>query len=85
MAVLGTGRDQARLDDLAARIGAPERVATLSVDLTADVVAGYDVVLVSTDHDAVDYRLIADNAKLVVDTRNVFARQGLSNDRVVKA
>ena len=36
MAVLGTGRDEARLADLAARVGDPERVATLAVDLTAD-------------------------------------------------
>jgi NAD(P)-dependent dehydrogenase (short-subunit alcohol dehydrogenase family) len=36
MAVLGTGRDEARLADLGAAIGDPERVATLAVDLTAD-------------------------------------------------
>lgn len=36
IAVLGTGRDEARLADLASAIGAPERVATLAVDLTAD-------------------------------------------------
>jgi NAD(P)-dependent dehydrogenase (short-subunit alcohol dehydrogenase family) len=36
MAVLGTGRDAARLGELAARLGDPDRVATLAVDLTAD-------------------------------------------------
>jgi NAD(P)-dependent dehydrogenase (short-subunit alcohol dehydrogenase family) len=36
MAVVGVGRDQQRLDALAAEIGAPERTAVLSVDLTAD-------------------------------------------------
>jgi NAD(P)-dependent dehydrogenase (short-subunit alcohol dehydrogenase family) len=36
IAVLGTGRDETRLAELAARIGDPDRVATLSVDLTAD-------------------------------------------------
>ncbi|UNB51071.1 SDR family NAD(P)-dependent oxidoreductase [Mycolicibacterium sp. YH-1] len=36
IAVLGTGRDEARLADLASAIGDPERVATLAVDLTAD-------------------------------------------------
>jgi NAD(P)-dependent dehydrogenase (short-subunit alcohol dehydrogenase family) len=36
IAVLGTGRDEGRLADLASAIGAPERVATLAVDLTAD-------------------------------------------------
>jgi NAD(P)-dependent dehydrogenase (short-subunit alcohol dehydrogenase family) len=36
MAVLGTGRDEARLAELAAAINEPDRVATLAVDLTAD-------------------------------------------------
>ncbi|MEB3062522.1 SDR family NAD(P)-dependent oxidoreductase [[Mycobacterium] zoologicum] len=36
MAVLGTGRDEQRLADLAAAVGDPDRVATLAVDLTAD-------------------------------------------------
>lgn len=36
MAVLGTGRDEARLADLASAIGDPDRIATVAVDLTAD-------------------------------------------------
>jgi NAD(P)-dependent dehydrogenase (short-subunit alcohol dehydrogenase family) len=36
MAVLGTGRDEARLAELEEAIGDPDRVATLAVDLTAD-------------------------------------------------
>jgi meso-butanediol dehydrogenase / (S,S)-butanediol dehydrogenase / diacetyl reductase len=36
MAVLGTGRDAGRLSDLEKAIGDGDRVATLSVDLTAD-------------------------------------------------
>ncbi|MDT5111045.1 MAG: hypothetical protein QOE20_2935 [Mycobacterium sp.] len=36
MAVLGTGRDESRLAELAAQVGDPDRVATLAVDLTAD-------------------------------------------------
>lgn len=48
-------------------------------------IAAYDAVLVSTDHDDVDYSAIARNAKLIVDSRNVFARLGLPMDRVVKA
>ena len=56
-----------------------------STALDAKTLAAYDAVLVSTDHDGVDYALIAAHAPLIVDTRNVFARLGLSNDRVVKA
>ena len=36
MSVLGTGRDETRLADLAAAVGDPDRVATLAVDLTSD-------------------------------------------------
>jgi NAD(P)-dependent dehydrogenase (short-subunit alcohol dehydrogenase family) len=36
MAVLGTGREQKKLDELTSAIGVPERVATVAVDLTAD-------------------------------------------------
>jgi UDP-N-acetyl-D-glucosamine dehydrogenase len=56
-----------------------------SLPLTAAMVKSYDAVLVSTDHDAVDYGLISANAPLIVDTRNVFARLGLPAHNVVKA
>jgi NAD(P)-dependent dehydrogenase (short-subunit alcohol dehydrogenase family) len=36
MAVLGTGRDAAKLEDLAKAIGDPDRVTTLAIDLTAE-------------------------------------------------
>ncbi|MDP3491530.1 MAG: nucleotide sugar dehydrogenase [Hyphomonadaceae bacterium] len=63
----------------------PGLAGRTTVALTAETIASYDAVLVATDHDAVDYGLIAANAKLIVDTRNVFARLGLPADRVVKA
>ena len=56
-----------------------------SVALDPDMLALYDAVLVSTDHDAVDYGLIAEHARLIVDTRNVFERRGIKSTRVVKA
>ncbi len=56
-----------------------------SVDLTPDAVASFDVVLVITDHDAVDYENLAENARLIVDTRNVFARKGVFAEKLVKA
>lgn len=56
-----------------------------STPLTAQAIADYDAVLISTDHDAVDYAMLQANARLVVDTRNVFARLGLPMVRVVKA
>ena len=56
-----------------------------STELTAETIAGYNVVLVSTDHDAIDYQLVANNAKLIVDTRNAFAKRGLEAEHIVKA
>ena len=45
----------------------------LSVDLTPDTLSGADLVLLATHHQAVDYPLIAQNAALVVDSRNALA------------
>jgi UDP-N-acetyl-D-glucosamine dehydrogenase len=56
-----------------------------SVALTASAVAAYDCILIATDHDGVDYGLVVENAKLVIDTRNACARHGLVSDTVVKA
>ena len=56
-----------------------------SVELTADAIARHDLVMVVTDHRDVDYPLVADHAKLVVDTRNIFARLGIDGVQVEKA
>ncbi|MEZ0167172.1 nucleotide sugar dehydrogenase [Microvirga sp. TS319] len=55
-----------------------------SIALTPGAVSAHDAVLIATDHDGVDYHLVADHARLVIDTRNVFAKAGIVNDRVVK-
>ncbi|MET0528351.1 MAG: nucleotide sugar dehydrogenase [Microvirga sp.] len=41
----------------------------VSVDLTAEELASYDLVLLATDHDRFDYETIERHAKLIVDTR----------------
>ena len=41
-----------------------------SLDLTPETVSGFDAVLISTNHDGVDYQMMADHATLIVDTRN---------------
>jgi UDP-N-acetyl-D-glucosamine dehydrogenase len=56
-----------------------------SVALAPETVAGYDAVLIATDHDAVDYGSVLKNSKLVVDTRNACARHGLVSEKIVKA
>lgn len=63
----------------------PELAGRRSVALTAEALAGYDAVLVVTDHDAVDYGLVARHAPLVVDSRNAMGRAGLAGPHIVKA
>jgi len=45
-----------------------------SVELTPENIAKYDLILLSTDHDKIDYQLIYEHASLILDTRNVFAK-----------
>ena len=56
-----------------------------SVTLDAATLETFDAVLISTDHDAIDYEKIHAHAKLVVDTRNVMARRGITAGHIVKA
>jgi UDP-N-acetyl-D-glucosamine dehydrogenase len=56
-----------------------------SVALEARSLAAYNAVLIATDHDAVDYRLLTEHARLIVDTRNAIERRGLPPAKVVKA
>jgi UDP-N-acetyl-D-glucosamine dehydrogenase len=56
-----------------------------SVPLAPDSLRRFDAVLICTDHDDVDYRMIVEHAPLVVDTRNVCARAGIVGGNVVKA
>jgi UDP-N-acetyl-D-glucosamine dehydrogenase len=46
-----------------------------SVELTPELVAAADCVMIVTDHTAVDYRMIKRSAKLVVDTRNAIPKE----------
>lgn len=54
----------------------------ISVPLTPESIASYDVVLLATNHDAFDYDMIKRCAKLIVDSRGVYL---CSADNVVKA
>jgi UDP-N-acetyl-D-glucosamine dehydrogenase len=52
-----------------------------SVALTADTISAYDAVLVTTDHTDVDYKLVAEAAGLILDTRNAFDSRSVAVDR----
>jgi UDP-N-acetyl-D-glucosamine dehydrogenase len=56
-----------------------------SVELTAANLKKYDLVVLSTDHDAFDYKFICENAKLIVDTRNAFSKACGIRKNVIKA
>jgi UDP-N-acetyl-D-glucosamine dehydrogenase len=57
----------------------------LSVPLTSNAISSYDVVLIATDHDDINYGAVVKHSKLVVDTRNACARAGLIQDWIIKA
>ena len=53
-----------------------------SISLTPEKVSGYDVLLLATDHSKFDYALLRKQARLIIDTRGVYAGR---HDNVVKA
>ncbi|MBI9073434.1 MAG: nucleotide sugar dehydrogenase [Melioribacteraceae bacterium] len=56
-----------------------------SVELTAESIAAYDVVILATDHTDYDYSFIAEHSQLIVDTRNAFEKAGIKNNKIKKA
>jgi UDP-N-acetyl-D-glucosamine dehydrogenase len=56
-----------------------------SVALTPDTLASYDCVLVSTHHQSYDWQMVADHARLIVDTRNALAKIEGRRDHIVPA
>ena len=55
-----------------------------SCELTPELVAGVHCVVVTTDHSSFDYRMVLENASLIVDTRDAFGARGLRSDKIVK-
>ncbi|MFQ6018980.1 MAG: nucleotide sugar dehydrogenase [Kiloniellaceae bacterium] len=63
----------------------PRLAGRRSTALDAKTIAAYDAVLICTDHDDIDYRLLVDHGRLVIDTRNALGRARLDGPNVVKA
>ncbi len=57
----------------------------VSTEITAKSLKEYDLVLISTDHSAYDYKFIQENSQLILDTRNAFGNRGIYSDKIVKA
>lgn len=56
-----------------------------SVPLTPENIAKYDVVLIATDHDNINYAKVVKHAKLVIDTRNATEKVKQGREKIVKA
>ena len=57
----------------------PALAGRRSVDLTEEVLAGFDAALIVTDHDSIDFEALVAGSSLVIDTRG--ATRTLSNNR----
>jgi UDP-N-acetyl-D-glucosamine dehydrogenase len=56
-----------------------------SVALSPDSLKAYDAVVIATHHKAYDWQMVADNAKLIVDTRNATKNVKGKRDHIVRA
>lgn len=66
--------------------GHPEIANMVSVELTEDMLAGYDCALISTAHGKVPYEAVAKAVPLIVDTRNAMkSLLATYGDKIVKA
>lgn len=45
-----------------------------SIDLTPETIKSYDAIVLTTDHDNVDYDMVLANANLLIDSRGKYAR-----------
>lgn len=56
-----------------------------SVKLTKEKLNSFDLVVLSTDHSIFDYKFIAQNSKVIVDSRNAFESKGIKTKNIFKA
>ena len=76
------------LDPYLPKIPATREHATLtgreSVVADPEMLKTYDAAFLATDHDNFDYEMLAENCKLIVDSRNAFTKHGITADHIVK-
>src|SRR5262245_32857558 len=61
------------------------RLAGESQPLTADLLAAQDVVIIVTDHSAVDWAWVVQHASLVIDTRNATRGVSCHREKILRA
>ena len=52
------------------------------IELSADSLSAYDLIVILVGHSEIDYQLILQNAKMIYDTRNVY--EGIESNKIVK-
>ena len=55
-----------------------------SQPLTPELLQSVQCVVLTTDHSCLDYEMIRQNARLIVDTRNAFGSRGIVSDGIIK-
>ena len=55
-----------------------------ALKLTKDNIGKQDIVVLVTAHTKFSYSMIANNAKLILDTRNGFSKAGISSSKIIK-
>jgi UDP-N-acetyl-D-glucosamine dehydrogenase len=63
----------------------PEFAGRRAIDWTKRVLAEFELAIICTDHDTIDYTLLVQSCPLLIDTRNVCERRGIAVPSVVKA
>lgn len=51
-----------------------------SIDINEEIIGEFDLVVLSTNHSNFDYKMIAENAQLIIDTRNAFVNHNTKNN-----
>ena len=59
-------------------------IKAVSKKITKALLGKQDLVLLITDHSSLDYRFIAKNSKIIFDTRNVFEKNGIVEENIVR-
>jgi hypothetical protein len=54
------------------------------VELSPQLIADHDCLIILTDHSAYDFRSVVEAAKLVIDTRNATKGFDAFKDRIIK-
>jgi len=56
-----------------------------SIELSASMLAGYDAVIIATNHSVYDWQMIVDHARLIIDTRGATRKLAVKPTNVVTA